>query len=506
MRLKFALIALCSVPLFTACSDDDNADPGTGPTPPVTGEGIFELESDGAEKDVVIPVAEPWEATSSANWLQLSQMGGKGGESVKIIAARNLTGRERTGYINFSNAPASRASADSTQIVVHQPANNADEAPGVVLTGAYFKDGNIYVDIYNGRNSESSMQELTTASAAFSFTDPNATSPSKAPIIYVKRGETYTACPYVIFDDNGLAEGKFSIAGEKSVNTLRVKQNIVFNELGTIGNEGSAAIHFTDGNLIYYGGGIISHTSLGYEQTTPSYEFRSYNTETGEEKAYANIPESGAAACWNGMPVLAGGEGVYILTGNAWFKVATRSGKVIAAATDGDKLYAVTDNSIETYTLDQSSDGNLSATPEGTVSHGQSLGSTTTTTDGNGTTWILDNTSLKAYAINDGKLESTTCSASNTPNQQFCFIGVAGGYIYAIYGTSVTRYAAGHGNAEPLRMTGTFEWYGSTECVNGKLYNFGGTTTFRGTETASKDIRRFSPPDYAPISVAILPE
>lgn len=121
-RLQFAIIALCAVPLLTACSDDETTEPGTDPTPPPQETGIFELASDGEQQDVTIPIAEPWEATSSANWLQLSQMGGKGGESVKVIAARNLTGRARTGYINFSNAPASRASADSTQIVVHQPA------------------------------------------------------------------------------------------------------------------------------------------------------------------------------------------------------------------------------------------------------------------------------------------------------------------------------------------------------------------------------------------------
>lgn len=505
-RLQFAIIALCAVPLLTACSDDETTEPGTDPTPPPQETGIFELASDGEQQDVTIPIAEPWEATSSANWLQLSQMGGKGGESVKVIAARNLTGRARTGYINFSNAPASRASADSTQIVVHQPANEEEDAPGVVLTEAYFENGGIFVNIYNGRDSESSFQELATASPAFSFTDPNASSPTKAPIIYVKKGETYKANPYVIFDENGLAEGKFSIAGEESVNKLRIKQNVVFKELGSLNNEGSAAIHFTVGDVIYYGGGIISHTSLGYEQTTLSYEFRSYNTATGEEKTYADIPESGAGTSWRGVPVLVGAEGVYILSTGKWQKVASRSDKAIAAATDGDKLYAVTAQSVDTYTLAKNSDGNITAALDGTNRHGETFNSTSTTTDGNGTTWILDNQSNKAYAISGGVLEPTTCPANNSLNQQFNFIGVANGYIYAFDGTSVIRYDAGSGTAEPLRMLGTFEWYGATECVNGQLYNFGGTETFRGTETASKDMHRFSPSDYAPISVAIMPE
>ncbi|HIT84162.1 MAG TPA: hypothetical protein IAA99_08225, partial [Candidatus Avibacteroides faecavium] len=53
---------------------------------------------------------------------------------------------------------------------------------------------------------------------------------------------------------------------------------------------------------------------------------------------------------------------------------------------------------------------------------------------------------------------------------------------------------------------GGFEWYGETECVNGVLYNFGGTTSFRGTATASHELRRFVPSEYVPISVAIMPE
>ena len=506
MKLQLALTALCAVQLFTACSDDGNADDGQAPTTPVIGGDVFELAPGGEQKNVEIPIAEPWEAVSSAGWLQLSQMGGKGGESVQVIAARNLTGRERTGYIRFSSAPGTRAAADSTQMVVRQSAGKADGAPGVVLTAAYYKDGGIFVDIYNGRDSESASQELTTSSPAFSFTDPEASSPVKAPIIYVKKGETYTANPYVILDGDGTAEGKFSIAGEPSANTLRIKQNPVFSELGKLGNEGSAGIHFADGNLIYYGGGIISHTSLGYEQTVASYEFRSYDTATGEEKVYADIPEGGAAACWKGTPVLAGASGIYVLTGGEWRTIALRSGNALAAAVEGDKLYIVTDSDIETYTLAVDDEGNTTAAHDGTAGHGGHFGETATTTDGNGTTWLLDNLYRKAYAITGGALIATECTPADSLNQQFNFIGVAGGHIYAIDGTTVTRYAAGSGSPEPLRMLGTFSWYGATECVGGRLYNFGGTTSFRGTESASNGMRRFSPADYVPVSVAILPE
>ena len=348
MKLQLALAALCAVQLFTACSDDGNADDGQAPTTPVIGEDVFELAPGGEQKNVEIPIAEPWEAVSSAGWLQLSQMGGKGGESVQVIAAKNLTDKERIGYIRFGEAPGTRASADSMQIVVRQPANTKDEAPGVVLTAAYYKDGGVYVEIYNGRESTSSMQELTIVGSAFSFTDPDATVPVKDPPKYVGQGKYYTFNPYVILDADGVAEGKFAIAGEQSVNTLRVKQNVVFNDLGQLGNEGSAGLHFTDGNVIYYGGGIIKQTDTGYQQTTPSYEFRSYNTATGEETAYADIPESGAGAVWDGNPVIVGAEGVYVLDGGQWLTAALRTAPAVAAAVEGNTLYAVTSSAIET--------------------------------------------------------------------------------------------------------------------------------------------------------------
>ena len=127
--LSFMFMAAFAVTMLPSCSDDDDTTDGTDPTPPAVDEDVFQLSSDGEQKPVTIPIAEPWEATSSADWLQLSQMGGKGGESVQVIAAKNLTGRERTGYIRFGEAPASRASTDSTQIVVRQPANEEQDAP-----------------------------------------------------------------------------------------------------------------------------------------------------------------------------------------------------------------------------------------------------------------------------------------------------------------------------------------------------------------------------------------
>lgn len=501
-------VGALAVMMFASCADDGDAVPGPDPVPPV--EDAVELAAVGAQQTIAIPVDEPWEATSSADWLQLSQMGGKGGESVQIVAARNLTGVARTGYIRFGSAMRSRAhtraAADSSQIVVHQPAGEADEAPGVVLTAARYENGGIYVDIYNGRESTSTMQQLASESAAFPFTDPNASTPSKEPIVYIKKGQTYTANPYVVLNADGVAEGKFSIAGEASVNTLRVKQNIVFHDLDDLANEGSANIHFTDGSTIYYGGGIMERTTLGNVSTTPCYDFRSYNTATGEEKTYADIPEDGAGAMWDGMPLIVGPSGIYSLSGGKWHTAALRSATPLAASVEGNSLYVVTADNIETYALAYDGNGNMTATPEGTTAHGQYFAEPTVTSDGNGTTWLLDDLFHRAHALSGGTLRTTDCTPTDSLSNEFSFIGVVGNQIYAMDGGAVTRYAAGIGSPEPLRMLGSFEWYGAVECVDGRLYNFGGLTQYRGTYTASQALRRFSPADYVPVSVVILPD
>ena len=178
----------------------------------------------------------------------------------------------------------------------------------------------------------------------------------------------------------------------------------------------------------------------------------------------------------------------------------------MAATVDDNMLYAVTTSNIETYTLGLDANGNVTATLDGTAEHGEYLGETAVTHDGDGTTWLMDNLMHTAYAVKGGKLEPTVCEKADSLSTDFSFIGVADGCIYAFDGTTVTRYTVGDGTPEPLRMLGTFSWYGATECVGGRPYNFGGTTAYRGTETASQGLRRFSPADYAPVSVAILPE
>lgn len=506
LPLSLCILA-CTVQLTSSCSSESQLPNGPDTDPIVPGNGMVSMSAGGEQADIIIPTALPWEASSSAGWLQLSQMGGKGGETVKIIAARNITPDERIGYIRFSNTADTRSAADSTQIVVKQPGTET-EAEGVVLTSASFRDGKVYVKIYNGRQSESNMQQLSIVSGSdFSFTNPDAIYPEKEPIIYIKKGQEYEACPYVLLDDNGEARGKFAIAGETSVNTLRVKQATLYKELGTLGNNGSATTHFTDGTTIYFGGGIVEKTNLGYEQTTTTNELRSYDTASGTEQTYADMPLNGAGACWNGTPVLIGDGGIYYLDGQKWHHAATHSGEVKAVAIKDNMIYAVADNKIYVYRLDIDSSGNITATAGGNHEHGITFSDMTrVTSDGNGNTWLLDDNSRTAHMIDRNKLNTQHCMPADTPTSDFHFIGVADGYIYASSQGSIIRYQTGSGNMQPLKMLGTFTWTGETECVGGVIYNFGGLINYRGTYSASKLLRQFTPADYTPVSVSVLPE
>lgn len=500
------LMAMLAILITPACTDEETTGESTQTPPPDITGGTVELASTGEQANVTIPISTPWEASSSADWLQLSQMGGKGGETVQVIAARNVTGQDRTGYIRFSDTPGTKSAADSTEIVVHQPADDT-ASPGVVLTEAYYSDGNVFVKIYNGRESSSTMQQLDlVAGSDFSFTDPDALYPGKAPIVYVGQGEEYLANPYVRLGEDGVAEGKFSIAGDPSVNTLRVKQNIVCTEMGQLGNEGSAAMHFTDGNVIYYGGGIVRETDLGMGEHTYSTEFRSYDTATGDEMSYADIPEEGAGFCWGGTPFIIGGSAVYRLSGGNWYVVTTRNGEVMAAAVYGDEVYAVTRDAVLTYTLGTDDMGIVTMTESGSKPHGVYFNDVKHTTSDDGTVWLLDDMSHAAHRIADGGIETFDCQPVDSLGGTFRFIGVCDGCIYAFNDETVTRYTIGDSTPEPLKMLGGFDWDGMTECVGGVLYNFGGTVSLRGTTAASQDMRRFVPSDYVPISVAIMPE
>ena len=131
---------------------------------------------------------------------------------------------------------------------------------------------------------------------------------------------------------------------------------------------------------------------------------------------------------------------------------------------------------------------------------------TRTTSDGNGNTWLLDGNSRTAYMIDEDKLHTQRCMPADPLTSDFNFIGVAGDYIYAASEGSILRYNTDGGTMQPLKMLGTFSWSGETECAGGVIYSFGGLINYRGTYSASKIIRQFSPADYAPVSVSILPE
>lgn len=59
-RLSLMAAGLFAMLAFTACSDDEGGGTGPDPTPPPVDEDVFQLSSDGEQKAVTVPIAEPW--------------------------------------------------------------------------------------------------------------------------------------------------------------------------------------------------------------------------------------------------------------------------------------------------------------------------------------------------------------------------------------------------------------------------------------------------------------
>lgn len=160
MLMKIRNYSLFTFLAFTAlmysCSEDDNftGDNGGNP-PPVAGE-VIQLSENGEAKDIAIETGSPWKAETNASWCQLSQMGGNGGETLKIVAAINTTEKERTAIIRLYAANTANKSfkskSDTTSAIqtirVTQPGND-EQIQSVCFTDLRFNNGKLEFVIYN---------------------------------------------------------------------------------------------------------------------------------------------------------------------------------------------------------------------------------------------------------------------------------------------------------------------------------------------------------------------
>ena len=97
-------VLLCGMALLGACSEDDTPLEGGGGggeevVPPGGEGGDVAMEGTGDVSQVKIGSQSAWWAETDERWLQLSLIGGSGGETVDVIAAYNTSPEARTGEV-----------------------------------------------------------------------------------------------------------------------------------------------------------------------------------------------------------------------------------------------------------------------------------------------------------------------------------------------------------------------------------------------------------------------
>ena len=125
----FIFLMIAVMASFSSCEEDDNSiTPGGNGN---NGNDNYSLSVQGEVKPITIQSGGNWYAETDDKWLQLSYMGGTGGETVDIIAAYNTSPEPRTGEIRIYTDISSKAFKSDTSsiepsqtIKIEQPEDN----------------------------------------------------------------------------------------------------------------------------------------------------------------------------------------------------------------------------------------------------------------------------------------------------------------------------------------------------------------------------------------------
>lgn len=520
MFMKSRNYFLCTLFVFTAllysCSEDDKFTGDNGGTPPpVTGETIA-LSENGEAKDIAIETGSPWKAETNASWCQLSQMGGNGGETVKIVAAINTTEKERTAIIRLYAANTANKSfkskSDTTSalqtIRVTQPGNN-EQIQSVCFTDLRFNNGKLEFVIYNPEK----KGELTAVSGYDMVMYPPHTGggrPPKYPPVEIEAGEYYTFTPYVNINDEGIMRGKFAIGGQEAINTLVVNQKNIMRELGELDNLGSCDVHFSDGNRIFFGGGLIEQDPFNPmgEGNQPAYDLAVYDIESNTETSLPNLPSwRGFGFVWKDRVFILCESILYMLDNDNWKQVAQTAENVRGIKAEDKQLYVVTQDATITYNIEMPNGSDVPELKRDTSSvHNEIItDGAVYTSDENNDLWIIDNNRNRFYKLQDGALiaSKTDSTSIGTKHQS---IGVDNGWLYLTDGQSLSRVNL-DGEKESMNYVNCLDLTGSHENIGGTIYNFGGTIKISDYRYGSKQsFKSFRPADYIPMSLTIIPE
>lgn len=508
-------VLLCGMALLGACSEDDTPLEGGGGggeevVPPGGEGGDVAMEGTGDVSQVKIGSQSAWWAETDERWLQLSLMGGSGGETVDVIAAYNTSPEARTGEVRVYQRGTAAPGAAATQsgevqvISVTQEGNAEAEMPPC-FTEFWFEDGEVRCTLYGG--SEGGRVDTPEGSDMQDYTPTGGTVLATG----VDAGQSLVITPYVRVEGKDELRGYFTVGGVRTANTLVIRQGYSFTDHGEHGNDGSADVHFVYDGKLYYGGGLVSYYPFGGTGSSYSwaYDLNCYDPATGEDsKVSTRLPATrGAGFGWRGsLYFIAGGILYRHDGGDVWTACQDGYPDAVAVRVAGDEVSVVgTDGSVWDYVLSVGDDGLTTGSMTGgrQLSAGY-LDDCAHTTDDGGTLWVYDNVARRLFSLGGGA--GCDVRLEGVFDEPPVLVGADGGSAYVMSGSALHRVAP-DGTTEMLRLIVTKDFDGGHENIGGTIYCFGGVKRNPNTTTdyGSKEFKSFTPSAYVPMSLSIVP-
>lgn len=473
------------------------------------GTGEYYMEGQGEAKIINIPVMTNWYAESDSKWLQLSQMGGNGGDEVTILAAYNTTKETRTGTISIYDSQIlernavsfrSTSAASPAQVITVTQEPSDSEVMPPCFTEFWFEDGIIYVTVFGGEEG-GQIHLPTDGESDFLLKEPS-NFPSLA--ISVSANKSKTLTPYIPEYKSELC-GYFTVGGIRTANNIVLRQGSSIKQYNDMTNEGSAVVHYVYGNKLYFGGGLVSEGGLSGTVQYPTYsnQLLCYDPATGDIESLPGLPNSDGNGFGydNKLFFVDNGGYVYFLDGYAWENTGFVTDGIIAVQINDNTLYAITDDGLITYNVSKK-DGKYIFTEISAYKSAINISDEAFyTTDEGGNVWLLDNENKNIIRIENGKLVCTKIE-----NEDFVLVGAEGGYVYASVDTKLYKISA-DGNKNMLTVSVQTYISGNCENVGGEIFSFGGKDRhdFNLSWFAVKEFKSFTPSKYVPMSLSIEP-
>lgn len=498
----FVFLMIAVMASFSSCEEDNNPiTPGGNGN---NGNDNYSLSVQGEVKPITIQSGGSWYAETDDKWLQLSYMGGTGGETVDIIAAYNASPEPRTGEIRIYTDISSKAFKSDTSsiepsqtIKIEQPGNDSTEKPAC-FTEFYFENGKIHCTLFGGNNGGTIDSPSESDFLHYQPTGGTVLATS------VGANDYKDIIPYINVEGKEELRGFFTVDGIRTSNTLVIRQGDTFRLYNDLKNEGSADMHFVVGNKIYYGGGLVYSNPWGgtggHSESTK--DFKCYDTETGEETDLPDLPAVGVGFGWNGKIFSFANRSLSVLNGNEWTYVGNIDRYAIGVQVKGNDLYVLSDEYVDVYSLSEEGD-------YVNIEHQKSMPTDISrysdyTTDENGNLWIFDSDNRKIGWIEKSGLQTVSIPSEIS---DVYFAGADNGYAYIVSDKAMYKVSK-DGTSEMLKLIVTKDFEGERENINGTIYCFGGVkrNSYTQNDYASKEFKSFTPSMYVPVSLSIVPE